>query len=87
MYGTPEEQVRVAPEPYSLLEHYDGDMSSKEYHEMIGVCDVVQTTRLIRIIPRVVNETTLQHNSATDVPKNQKYQVRTVASFFQKSSD
>lgn len=87
IYGTSEEQIRVAPEPYSLLEHYDGDMSSKEYHEMIGVCDVIQTNRLIRIIPRVVNETALQHNGTKDVQKTQKYQVRTVSNFFQKSSD
>jgi len=87
MYGTPDEQIRVAPEPYTLLNHYDGDMSPNEYHDMMGVCDVIKTNRLIRIIPRVVNETDTASNQSkrtTDTPKAHKYQVRTVSNFFRK---
>lgn len=84
-YGTEHKQIKIAPEPYFLLNHYCGEMTSSEYHAIIGECDVIENSNMIRIIPRVVNET---DNTTGDAGNNHeistsgKYQVRTASNFF-----
>lgn len=85
IYGKSGEQIKIAPEPYYLLKHYCGEMTSKEYHDMIGVCDVIETSNMIRIIPRIVDETDVSPpliNNARDISTSGKYQVRTASNFF-----
>ena len=60
-------------------------MTSAEYHDMIGVSDVIETSNMIRIIPRVLNETDTSVGATAinhDISTSGKYQVKTASNFF-----
>ena len=80
-YGNDDEPIKQSPSPHYLLEHYCGEMTPVEYHEMIGECTVVESGTTIRIFPRVIRESKKTSNPKT--VGGGKYQIRRAESFFQ----